>query len=97
MITPGFGASLFPFVVGAPGAARGVTDVQNALLSWITMGVGDVLTPNRTFELMRQVEGKPTTTSRVVRASDGKTLTVTTTGKNSQGQTVNDVIVYNKQ
>ena len=52
---------------------------------------------NRTFESTGKVDGKPATTTRVVISADGKTLTATTTGKNAEGQTVNNVIVADKQ
>jgi len=51
----------------------------------------------RTFETMSKVNGKPTTTTRVAISADGKSLTATVTGTNAQGQTVNNVIVADKQ
>ena len=51
----------------------------------------------RTFEAMGKVDGKPTVTTRVVVSADGKTMTATQTGKNAQGETVNNVIVADKQ
>jgi hypothetical protein len=51
----------------------------------------------RTFEAMGKVDGKPTVTTRVVISADGKTMTATQTGKNAQGQSVNNVIVADKQ
>jgi hypothetical protein len=51
----------------------------------------------RTFEAMGKVDGKPTVTTRVVISADGKILTATQTGKDAQGQTVNNVIVADKQ
>ncbi len=41
--------------------------------------------------------GKVTLTQRSVVSSDGKTRTVTVTGTNAAGQTVNNVVVYDKQ
>ena len=52
---------------------------------------------DRTFEVMGKVDGKPAMTTRVVVAADGKTMTATQTGTNAQGQSVNNVIVLNKQ
>ena len=52
---------------------------------------------DRTFEVMGKVDGKPGVTTRVAVAADGKTMTATQTGTNSQGQTVNNVIVLEKQ
>ena len=51
----------------------------------------------RTYEFVASVAGKGTVTSRSVVAADGKSRTVTTTGKNAQGQSVNNVVVYEKQ
>ena len=51
----------------------------------------------RTFEAMGKVDGKPTVTTRVAISADGKTLTATQTGKDAQGQSVNNVIVADKQ
>lgn len=51
----------------------------------------------RTFEVTGKVDGKPTVITKVVVSADGKTLTATQTGKNAQGQTVNNVIVADKQ
>jgi hypothetical protein len=52
---------------------------------------------SRTFESMTKIDGKPTTTSRIVISADGKTLTATTTGKTVKGETVNNVVVADKQ
>jgi formylglycine-generating enzyme required for sulfatase activity len=52
---------------------------------------------DRTFEVMGKVDGKPALTTRVAVAADGKTMTATQTGTNAQGQSVNNVIVLNKQ
>lgn len=46
---------------------------------------------------MGKVDGKPTVTTRVMVSADGKTMTATQTGKNAQGQSVNNVIVLDKQ
>jgi hypothetical protein len=51
----------------------------------------------RTFEANGKIEGKPTTTTRVTISADGKTMTVTQSGKNAQGETVNNVIIADKQ
>jgi hypothetical protein len=51
----------------------------------------------RTFEVMGKADGKPTVTTRVVVSADGKSLTATQTGKNDRGETVNNVIVAEKQ
>jgi hypothetical protein len=52
---------------------------------------------SRTFEAIGKVDGKPTVTTRVVISADGKTLTATQTGKDPQGQSINNVIVADKQ
>jgi formylglycine-generating enzyme required for sulfatase activity len=52
---------------------------------------------DRTFEVMGKVDGKPAVTTRVAVSTDGKTMTATQTGMNAQGQSVNNVIVLNKQ
>jgi hypothetical protein len=46
---------------------------------------------------MGKVDGKSTVTTRVVVSADGKSLTATQTGKNDRGDTVNNVIVAEKQ
>ncbi len=51
----------------------------------------------RTFQAMGKVDGKPTVTTRVVISADGRTMTATQTGTNAQGQSVNNVIVADKQ
>jgi hypothetical protein len=50
-----------------------------------------------TFEWVTKVKGQTTTTTRVQLSKDGKTMTTTTTGKNLQGQTVNNVVVFERQ
>jgi hypothetical protein len=52
---------------------------------------------DRTFEVMGKVDGKPGVTTRVAVSADGKTMTATQTGTNAQGQSVNNVIVLDKQ
>lgn len=52
---------------------------------------------DRTYEVIGKVDGKPTVTTRVAVSADGKTSTATQTGKNAQGQSVNNVIVLDKQ
>jgi hypothetical protein len=52
---------------------------------------------DRSYEVMGKIDGKPAVTTRVVVAADGKTITATQTGTNAQGQSVNNVIVLNKQ
>jgi len=51
----------------------------------------------RTYEGATKVKGKPTTKTVYALARDGKTHTVTTTGTNAEGQTVNTMVVYEKQ
>jgi hypothetical protein len=46
---------------------------------------------------VRSVDGTPTVTTRVVVSADAKTLTATQTGKNDRGETVNNVILADKQ
>jgi len=50
-----------------------------------------------TVESMTQLKGKPAQTTKVVVSADGKTRTLTQTGKNAKGETVNNVVVYDKQ
>jgi len=52
--------------------------------------------PN-TVERVAYLAGKKLTTERWVISKDGKTRTVTQTGTNPQGQTVNTVMVYERQ
>ena len=52
---------------------------------------------DRTFEATGKTDGKVTTITRVVVSRDGKTMTSTQTGKNAQGQTVNNIMVRDKQ
>ena len=52
---------------------------------------------DRTFEVMGKVDGKPGLTTRIAVAADGKTMTATQTGTNAHGQSVNNVIVLDKQ
>ena len=51
----------------------------------------------RGWESVRKADGKVTLTNRDVISADGKTLTRTDTGKNAQGETVNSVVVFDKQ
>jgi len=51
----------------------------------------------RTFEQVTLLKGQVLTTQRLVVAPDGKTRTTTITGKNPQGQTVNNVLVFERQ
>ena len=52
---------------------------------------------DRTFEVIGKVDGKPAITTRVAVAADGKAMTATQSGLNAQGQSVNNVIVLEKQ
>jgi hypothetical protein len=51
----------------------------------------------RTFEAMSKINGKPSVTTRISVSADGKTITATQTGTIAQGQTVNNVLVLEKQ
>lgn len=51
----------------------------------------------RTFEQTVLLKGLVLTTHRLVVSPDGKTRTTTITGKNAQGQTVNNVLVFERQ
>ena len=51
----------------------------------------------RTFESVGKIDGKPSITTRLSVSTDGKTMTATQTGRNAQGQTVNNVILLEKQ
>ena len=48
-------------------------------------------------EATTQLNGKPAQTTKIVVSANGKTRTVTQTGQNAKGQTVNNVVVYDKQ
>lgn len=50
-----------------------------------------------TYEATAKQKGKVLTTTRHVISKDGKSRTATATGKNAQGQTVNNVVVWEKQ
>jgi hypothetical protein len=50
-----------------------------------------------TVEATTQLKGKAAQTTKVVVSADGKTRTLTQTGKDAKGQTVNNVVVYDKQ
>ena len=50
-----------------------------------------------TLEITTQLGGKQNATAKAVVSKDGKTRTLTQTGKNAKGQTVNNVVVYDKQ
>jgi hypothetical protein len=50
-----------------------------------------------TYETTTMLKEKALVTSHIVVAADGKTRTSTQTGKNAQGQTVNNVVVYDRQ
>jgi hypothetical protein len=50
-----------------------------------------------TVEASTQLNGKAMGTTKVVVSADGKTRTLTQTGTNAKGQTVNNVVVYDKQ
>jgi hypothetical protein len=50
-----------------------------------------------TIEGTTQLKGAVVGHTKVVVSADGKTRTLTQTGKNAKGQTVNNVLVYDKQ
>ena len=50
-----------------------------------------------TVEATTTLNGKPSQTTTIVVSADGKTRTLTQTGKDAKGQTVNNVVVYEKQ
>jgi len=50
-----------------------------------------------TYEVVGEVDGKVTVTTRVAISADNKTLTAAQTDKNAQGQIVNNVLVAGKQ
>ena len=52
---------------------------------------------DRTFETIDKLDGKPTYSTKFVVSADGKTMTATQTGTNAQGQSINNVIVFDKQ
>jgi hypothetical protein len=52
---------------------------------------------DNTYEATTKKNGQVLTVTKNVISKDGKTRTATTTGKNAQGQTVNNVVVWEKQ
>ena len=50
-----------------------------------------------TVEATTQLGGKVTGATKIVVSADGKTRTLTQTGKNAKGQTINNVVVLEKQ
>ncbi len=52
---------------------------------------------SHTSVTVNKLKGQVLTTQRIVIAPDGKTRTNTVTGKDAQGQTVNNIMVYEKQ
>src|SRR5262249_52065129 len=50
-----------------------------------------------TYEDHDKVNGKPTVTRKTVISRDGKSITVTMKGTNAQGQTVNNIVVDDRQ
>ena len=52
---------------------------------------------DRTFETRNKMDGKPTTTGRIVISPDGGIWTATIKGTNEEGQTIDNVIVAEKQ
>ena len=48
-------------------------------------------------EAITTLKGKPAGATKVAVSKDGKTRTLTQTGKNAQGQTINNVVVFEKQ
>ena len=85
-----------PFHTEAVGAFDGKDNpVKVALLPNTTVAYKRI--DGRTYEAQTKVDGKPTTTARVSVSADGKTATATISGKNAKGETVNNVIVQDKQ
>jgi hypothetical protein len=85
-----------PFHTEAVGAFDGKDNpVKGALLPNTTVAYKRI--DGRTYEAQTKVDGKPTTTARVSVSADGKTLTATISGKNAKGETVNNVIVQDRQ
>jgi hypothetical protein len=52
---------------------------------------------DHTYEVTTKRKGAVVATIKEVISTDGKTRTATITGKNAQGQSVNNVVVYEKQ
>ena len=48
-------------------------------------------------EAATKLKGQPAGMTKVVVSKDGKTRTLTQTGKTAAGQTINNVLVYEKQ
>ena len=85
-----------PFHTEAVGAFDGKDNpVKGALLPNTTVAYKRI--DGRTFEAQTKIDGKPTTTARVSVSADGKTMTATISGKSAKGETVNNVIVHDKQ
>lgn len=51
----------------------------------------------RTWQVVDKLNGKVTLTRKEVVSADGKTLTRIDKGTNAQGQTVNSVVIYDRQ
>jgi hypothetical protein len=52
---------------------------------------------DRTYELVGKLKGQALGTQRIVLAADGKSRTNTVSGKGADGQTINNVVILDKQ
>jgi len=52
---------------------------------------------DNTYEATTKKKGQVLTVTKNVISKDGKTRTATATGKNAEGQTVNNVVIWEKQ
>lgn len=52
---------------------------------------------DRTLEVVGKINDKPEVTSKVTVSADGKAMTITQTGQNAKGQTINNVLLLDKQ
>ena len=92
----GINADGKPFHTEAVGAFDGKDNpIKGALLPNTTAAYKRI--DGRTFESLTKIDGKPTTTARVSISADGKTMTATISGKNVKEETINNVVVLDKQ
>lgn len=81
---------------------RGYTSkLDGAEVPWVGSADADTASAKRiddnSYQSVSKKDGKVTTTSKVVISADGKTLTITQTGVNQKGETVNNVLIYDRQ
>ena len=57
----------------------------------------DRLIDDHTIEAVNKIDGQASTPFRLVLSRDGKTVTQTVTGQNAKGETIQDVVVFDRQ